>query len=158
VLGSNGSEIALDGDDSTLVRALVIAMLTEGHAQRIREHAGYSLSEVAAAIGVTNVAVSQWENLEKMPDGSNAFKYGSALLALAEISEGRPPEGHQHRALRPRREALDERQVDTCGCGATRDRHVHRGRVSNGPWVPSATASANGNGKKDEPPAAGASP
>jgi transcriptional regulator with XRE-family HTH domain len=159
VLSSNGSEIALDDEyDGTMVEALLIAMSFQGHTRKIREHAGYSVAEVAAGIGVSRVIVNQWEKLEKTPRGDNAFKYAVALLALAEISEGRPPEGHLHRALRPRREELDERQVDTCGCGATRDRKVASGRVRYGPWVPSATASANGNGTGDETPTGEASP
>jgi len=60
-----------------------------GRGKRIREAARLSTIEVAAGIGVTHAAVSQWEAGKRRPRGKHAIRYAQLLRHL-DKTNGRP--------------------------------------------------------------------
>lgn len=54
-----------------------------GCGRRIRVASGLSQAEVAAAIGVSPVAISRWEAGERRPRGAGAVAYARLLRDLA---------------------------------------------------------------------------
>lgn len=66
-----------------LVRATEVRrMCTSGVAAGIRRDSRASLVEVAAAVGVTAVAISDWEAARSLPTGGHAVRYGEVLDTL----------------------------------------------------------------------------
>jgi transcriptional regulator with XRE-family HTH domain len=63
--------------------AAIRADLSSGAARRSRLSAGIRVTEVAAVVGVTPQAVSQWESGRRIPDAARCLAYGRALAALA---------------------------------------------------------------------------
>jgi DNA-binding XRE family transcriptional regulator len=57
--------------------------LASGRARAAREAAGVRQSEVAAAIGVSRPAVSQWESGKSAPGTAHALAYGRLFRDLA---------------------------------------------------------------------------
>ena len=58
-------------------------LVATGEARARRRHAGLSLSEVAATIGVTPAAVSRWENDHRRPTRhASALAYADLLKQL----------------------------------------------------------------------------
>lgn len=55
----------------------------DGTARSVRQAAGASLAEVAAAAGVTKGTVSKWERGLATPRGDAAVRYGRVLELLA---------------------------------------------------------------------------
>lgn len=62
--------------------AAVRALAADGSARAIRQQAGLSLSEVAAACGVDQSTVHRWESGKRAPRGDAAIRYGALLEAL----------------------------------------------------------------------------
>lgn len=62
------------------------ADLVSGRARDAREAAGVRQSEVAAALGVSRPAVSQWESGKSAPDTAHALAYGRLLRDLARLA------------------------------------------------------------------------
>ena len=62
------------------------ADLASGRAREAREAAGVRQSEVAAALGVSRPAVSQWESGKSAPDTAHALAYGRLLRDLAKLA------------------------------------------------------------------------
>jgi DNA-binding transcriptional regulator YiaG len=60
------------------------ALARSGEARAIRERAGLSLREMAAALGVTRSALQRWEVGLRTPRGESAVRYGALLAALRE--------------------------------------------------------------------------
>lgn len=60
----------------------VRAAARSGRARRLREEAGISQAEVAAAVGVTRACVSRWEAGARKPTGSAAQRYARLLELL----------------------------------------------------------------------------
>lgn len=86
-----GDDLAPSGKLRLVIDLLDLAvlrrMVADGTARRIRESAGLSVREVAAAVGVAPSCVSRWERGERVPrHGAAAGRYAEALVALA----GRP--------------------------------------------------------------------
>jgi transcriptional regulator with XRE-family HTH domain len=54
-----------------------------GRGKRLRQAAGLSQAELAAAVGVTNCCISHWENGKRRPRGDAAARYALALRDLA---------------------------------------------------------------------------
>lgn len=54
----------------------------DGAARAVREGAGLSLEEVAAAVGVTGSAVGRWERGERIPRGPKALVYARLMERL----------------------------------------------------------------------------
>jgi DNA-binding transcriptional regulator YiaG len=54
-----------------------------GRARRIRELAVVPQSAIAQAVGVSESAVSRWENGKRAPRGAAALAYGRALQELS---------------------------------------------------------------------------
>ena len=67
--------------DLTLI-AETRTSLADGSARRDREAAGVRVSEVAAVVGVSPQAVSQWEHGRRVPATAHALAYGKALAAV----------------------------------------------------------------------------
>jgi transcriptional regulator with XRE-family HTH domain len=59
------------------------ADLRSGRARELREAAGIHQGEVAAVVGVSRVAVSQWEAGVTAPTTGHALAYGRLLRDLA---------------------------------------------------------------------------
>ncbi len=54
----------------------------DGAARAVREAAGLSLEEVAAAVGVTGSAIGRWERGERIPRGPKALVYARLMERL----------------------------------------------------------------------------
>lgn len=65
--------------------ATVRALAASGGARAIRQQAGLSLSEVAAACGVDQSTVHRWESAKRAPRGEAALRYASLLDALKQV-------------------------------------------------------------------------
>jgi DNA-binding transcriptional regulator YiaG len=76
-----GMTTTLDPSFAKLVE--VRAAVRSGKARQLRESAGISQAEVAAAIGVTPAAVSRWEAGARKPTGLAAQRYAQLLDLLA---------------------------------------------------------------------------
>jgi transcriptional regulator with XRE-family HTH domain len=63
--------------------AQVRADLKSGRARELRKAAGIHQGEVAAVVGVSRVAVSQWEAGAASPTTGHALAYGRLLQTLA---------------------------------------------------------------------------
>jgi DNA-binding XRE family transcriptional regulator len=63
--------------------ARIRADLASGTARAVREAAGVSRAEIAAAAGVTRQAVHAWETHKAVPSARNALAYARALTAAA---------------------------------------------------------------------------
>lgn len=59
------------------------AALASGSARQARLAAGVRVREMAAVLGVTPQAVSQWETGHRVPDAAHALAYGKAAAAVA---------------------------------------------------------------------------
>ena len=70
----------------TRVRELARA----GTARQVRQRAGLSLSEVAAAVGVSTATVFRWERGQRRPTGAAALRYARMCQTLM----NRTPAGH----------------------------------------------------------------
>jgi DNA-binding transcriptional regulator YiaG len=57
-------------------------MSTSGEGKRIRLAARLSLSELAAAVGVTKASVCRWESGDMIPRGAHAAAYLAALRRI----------------------------------------------------------------------------
>lgn len=80
---ATGVELAVD-------LAATRALARSGEARAIREKAGLSLREMAAALGVSRSAVQRWEMGLRTPRGAITARYGALLTALTEAgSDGR---------------------------------------------------------------------
>lgn len=55
----------------------------DGSAREIRLEAGKSMSEVAALVGVSESAISRWENGQRQPRGRAAEKWAALLREWA---------------------------------------------------------------------------
>ncbi len=77
--GYVGCMRSTDLDRIRWVRSLVEQ---SGAARAVRESAGLSLEEVAAAVGVTGSAVGRWERGERIPRGPRALIYARLLERL----------------------------------------------------------------------------
>ncbi|MET9339233.1 helix-turn-helix transcriptional regulator [Nonomuraea sp. NPDC003804] len=53
-----------------------------GEAAKLRHRAQASRGELAALVGVTETAISDWETGKFLPRGDNAIRYGAALDSL----------------------------------------------------------------------------
>lgn len=53
-----------------------------GAARHVRERAGISVAEMAAACGVNRLTVRRWESGENAPRGGPAVRYAAALDSL----------------------------------------------------------------------------
>lgn len=65
--------------------ALIVSIradLASGAARAERAQAGVNQTEVAAALGVSRQAVSQWETGRKVPSAEHALAYGKLLRQL----------------------------------------------------------------------------
>ncbi len=62
--------------------ARVRAAAASGEAQRLREEARLSISEVAADCGVDQSTVWRWENGRRTPRGQAALAYGELIDSL----------------------------------------------------------------------------
>jgi DNA-binding transcriptional regulator YiaG len=60
----------------------VRAAARSGKARQLREGAGISQAEVAAAVGVTRACVSRWEAGARKPGGQAAQRYAQLLELL----------------------------------------------------------------------------
>jgi DNA-binding transcriptional regulator YiaG len=60
----------------------VRAAVRSGRARQLREEAGVSQAEVAAAVGVTRACVSRWEAGARKPTGAAAQRYARLLDLL----------------------------------------------------------------------------
>jgi transcriptional regulator with XRE-family HTH domain len=63
--------------------ARVRELIRSGKARRIRLDARLSLTEVAAALGVSGAAVARWESLERLPRRDVALRYMDLLDQLS---------------------------------------------------------------------------
>ena len=57
--------------------------LRSGSARLTRIQAGVSAADIARVVGVSRMAVSDWECGRKVPTVAHALAYGKALAALA---------------------------------------------------------------------------
>jgi transcriptional regulator with XRE-family HTH domain len=59
-----------------------------GRARELRQRAGLSLYEMAAAVGVAAATIHRWEHGQRRPHGEAALRYGAVLdlLARREVS------------------------------------------------------------------------
>jgi len=57
-------------------------LAASGRGRQIRESAGVSQSELAAAIGVTIAGISKWESGQRRPTGPGAIRYAQLLREL----------------------------------------------------------------------------
>ncbi|QOK21395.1 helix-turn-helix transcriptional regulator [Janibacter indicus] len=62
--------------------AMVRHLARTGEARRRRQAARLSLSEVAAAVGVSEATVSRWERAQRLPKGTNALAFLEVLQAI----------------------------------------------------------------------------
>ncbi|MGI5436194.1 helix-turn-helix domain-containing protein [Streptomyces shenzhenensis] len=60
-----------------------VAVVT-GEAQRLREAACLSISEIAASCGVDQSTVWRWEHGARRPRGDQALRYGELIDSLRE--------------------------------------------------------------------------
>jgi DNA-binding transcriptional regulator YiaG len=63
------------------------AALLDGSVKRIRERAGASQGEMAAAVRVSRAAVASWEQGRRIPRGATAVRYAKLLRELADGQE-----------------------------------------------------------------------
>jgi DNA-binding transcriptional regulator YiaG len=70
----------------------VRAALSNGEAQRLREAADLSISEIAHACGVDQSTVWRWERGLRKPRGEAALLYGQLIEDLRKRTEPGPPE------------------------------------------------------------------
>lgn len=70
----------------------VRAALSNGEAQRLREAADLSISEIAHACGVDQSTVWRWERGMRKPRGEAALLYGQLIEDLRKRTEPGPPE------------------------------------------------------------------
>ncbi len=61
------------------------AALAAGSAREARVAAGVRVAEIAAVLGVTPQAVSQWESGRRVPGTVHALAYARALAAVAAV-------------------------------------------------------------------------
>jgi transcriptional regulator with XRE-family HTH domain len=61
------------------------AALADGSARERRITTGLLVSEIAAVIGVSPQAVSQWEHGQRVPSTAHALGYGKALAAVTVV-------------------------------------------------------------------------
>lgn len=70
-------------------RALLLSRmrraLADGEAVRLREDAGLSTSESAAAVGVVESTYWRWEKQLRVPRGAAALRYAKFLDRLREV-------------------------------------------------------------------------
>ena len=60
-----------------------------GGRRRLREAAGLTQYELAEIMGVTQVAISHWEQGEREPQGRFRYKYFATLAVLAsQVGDG----------------------------------------------------------------------
>ncbi|MEU1497031.1 helix-turn-helix transcriptional regulator [Streptomyces sp. NPDC005732] len=69
----------------------VRAALSTGEAQRLREAADLSISEIARACGVDQSTVWRWERGTRRPRGEAALLYGQLIEDLRKRTESEPP-------------------------------------------------------------------
>lgn len=58
-----------------------------GTAKKTRQHAGLTMAQVAAVIGVGESTVSRWEGGSRKPRGEHALKWAALLNELERSSE-----------------------------------------------------------------------
>jgi len=58
----------------------------DGHARQLRERAGWSQAELAAAIDTTEASVSRWESGDRRPRGDLGLAYARCLAELAAVT------------------------------------------------------------------------
>jgi DNA-binding transcriptional regulator YiaG len=75
-------------DLRTLINARAAALNGSGRAARQR--AQLSLAEVAAAVGITEAALSRWERGARRPQGRPAIEWGRLLAELDRLSDSTP--------------------------------------------------------------------
>jgi transcriptional regulator with XRE-family HTH domain len=63
--------------------ARIRALCKSGYAHQIRIKAGVSLKEIADDVGVTESAISYWENGLRAPRTASALKYAEVLAGLS---------------------------------------------------------------------------
>jgi DNA-binding transcriptional regulator YiaG len=63
--------------------AKVRRLAATGEARQIRQRAELSMSEIAAAVGVHEATVSQWERGKQRPRGEAALQYLAVLEAIS---------------------------------------------------------------------------
>lgn len=61
----------------------------DGRARTMRERAGWSQGELAAAIDTTEASVSRWESGDRRPRGELGLAYARLLAELAAITSRR---------------------------------------------------------------------
>jgi transcriptional regulator with XRE-family HTH domain len=62
-----------------------------GRGRRLRQAAGLSQPELAAAVGVSTPLVSRWEAGARRPRGNSAIRYAQLLRALAATLSSEQP-------------------------------------------------------------------
>ena len=60
-----------------------------GYARSVRERAGWSQGELAAAIDTTEASVSRWESGDRRPRGELGLAYARVLAELAAVTSRR---------------------------------------------------------------------
>lgn len=63
-----------------------------GQARQLRQGAGLSQSEIAAAVGVAQPTVAMWETGQRVPRGTPALRYAAILERLARPATVPSPE------------------------------------------------------------------
>lgn len=75
--------MTVDRDAEELVElARLRRFVRTGEAEGLRERAGLSQVEVAAAVGTSNVTIHRWESGTRVPHGAPALAYWRLLQQL----------------------------------------------------------------------------
>ena len=84
-MASQAHVVELVGAGHVVELIKVRAAARSGAAKDARLAAGLSLTEVAAAVGVTPAAVFRWEKGDRVPRGEAALRYARLLNRLGRI-------------------------------------------------------------------------
>ncbi|MFK4037618.1 helix-turn-helix transcriptional regulator [Nonomuraea wenchangensis] len=63
----------------------VRAAAASGRARELRQAAGLTQAEIAAAVGVAQPTVALWETGQRVPRGAAALRYAKAVEALESL-------------------------------------------------------------------------